>query len=288
MGHGHHAKASHRESFHEYRASYAAKKASSMDNIPEGEKPKEPEKVEEDPEKQAEAEACEKKEGEDVEDDTASEESEDDIAALITRPEGTFDIISWVLCLPIYASLWATIPRPENCFLATFGISLLWIAMYSLWLVYCVQMFGDAILGGGDAVNICLSFTLLAAGTSIPDLVSSRAVAMMGEGDMAVSSSIGSNIFDILVGLPIPWMIKIGIVNMAVDGLSGGAQNVRIKSPYIFLYVCLLLLMVGAVIISINCLNWQLNKCLGKIMAGLYVLFLCIVLPVELITELTA
>ena len=29
---------------------------------------------------------------------------------------------------------------------------------------------------------------------------------------MAVSSSVGSNIFDILVGLPIPWLLSTGIV----------------------------------------------------------------------------
>jgi Ca2+/Na+ antiporter len=42
-----------------------------------------------------------------------------------------------------------------------------------------------------------LGLTLLAAGTSVPDLLSSVIVAKRGEGDMAVSSSIGSNIFDV-------------------------------------------------------------------------------------------
>ena len=51
-----------------------------------------------------------------------------------------------------------------------------------------------------------MGYTILAAGTSVPDLLSSVIVARMGEGDMAVSSSIGSNIFDILVGLPLPWL----------------------------------------------------------------------------------
>lgn len=38
-------------------------------------------------------------------------------------------------------------------------------------------------------------------------MLSSVIVARMGEGaDMAVSGSIGSNIFDILVGLPILWI----------------------------------------------------------------------------------
>ena len=52
-----------------------------------------------------------------------------------------------------------------------------------------------------------MGLTILAAGTSIPDLITSVIVAKKGFGDMAVSSSVGSNIFDITVGLPVPWML---------------------------------------------------------------------------------
>jgi len=52
-----------------------------------------------------------------------------------------------------------------------------------------------------------MGITFIAAGTSIPDLITSVIVARQGHGDMAVSSSIGSNIFDILVGLPLPWIL---------------------------------------------------------------------------------
>jgi Ca2+/Na+ antiporter len=45
-----------------------------------------------------------------------------------------------------------------------------------------------------------LGLTIIAAGTSIPDLITSVIVAKKGFGDMAVSSSVGSNIFDITVG----------------------------------------------------------------------------------------
>lgn len=45
-----------------------------------------------------------------------------------------------------------------------------------------------------------MGLTMLAAGTSIPDLITSVIVARKGLGDMAVSSSVGSNIFDITVG----------------------------------------------------------------------------------------
>jgi Ca2+/Na+ antiporter len=45
-----------------------------------------------------------------------------------------------------------------------------------------------------------MGLTFLAAGTSIPDLITSVLVARKGLGDMAVSSSVGSNIFDVTVG----------------------------------------------------------------------------------------
>ena len=45
-----------------------------------------------------------------------------------------------------------------------------------------------------------MGLTFLAAGTSVPDLITSVLVAKQGKGDMAVSSSVGSNIFDVTVG----------------------------------------------------------------------------------------
>lgn len=236
-------------------------------------------------------EGDEKKEGGEEEPAEKAEESgseeTDDIEALVKLPDGSLvDKISWALCTPIYVPLYYLIPRPgPKWFLATFGIALLFIAGYSYFLVYCVQMFGYAILGGerSEGVNIVLSFTVLAAGTSIPDLVSSMAVARAGEGDMAVSSSIGSNIFDILVGLPLPWILKIAIVEGAINGNSD--YGIAIKSPYIAMYVFLLLFMVACVILSILMNKWYLNKVLGVMMSGLYVVFLGVVLPVELINK---
>jgi sodium/potassium/calcium exchanger 2 len=68
-------------------------------------------------------------------------------------------------------------------------------------MVWWATIFGD-VCGIPQAV---MGLTVLAAGTSVPDLMTSIIVARQGYGDMAVSSSIGSNIFDILIGLPIPW-----------------------------------------------------------------------------------
>lgn len=63
-------------------------------------------------------------------------------------------------------------------------------------MVWWATLVGETFYVGSEIMGL----TFLAAGTSIPDLITSVLVARKGFGDMAVSSSIGSNIFDVTVG----------------------------------------------------------------------------------------
>ena len=91
-------------------------------------------------------------------------------------------------------------------------------------------------------------------------------MAKQGFGDMAVSSSIGSNIFDVLVGLPVPWLAY-GIINDQTPGYVG------VMAPTLTVSLLVLLLMILAVITIINCNGWIMTKGLGYSMFVLYVLF---------------
>merc|ERR1719474_470259 len=87
----------------------------------------------------------------------------------------------------------------------------------------CAKYMVEWAIGLGNTAripNYIMGMTFLAAGTSIPDLLSSVIVARQGFGDMAVSSSVGSNIFDILVGLPTPWIFFILITGKRVRIMS--------------------------------------------------------------------
>ena len=55
--------------------------------------------------------------------------------------------------------------------------------------------------------------TVLAVGTSLPEIVSGVIITRKGKGEMAISNSIGSNIFDILVCLGLPWFISTVIID---------------------------------------------------------------------------
>lgn len=211
------------------------------------------------------------------------EEDDEEEEHILDIPEEGFDKFVWYVCCPIYFLLHYTTPEPVKApsyipfvkgFTATFFVSLLWIACFSYLLVWWTELLGEVI--GID--TIIMGFTLLAAGTSIPDAVSSVHFAAIGEGDMAISSSIGSNIFDILVGLPIPWMIKTGIVEPIKDG---ALSTVTICSPYITFHVLVLLFMVLAVVVSIHLQHWRLNRPLGLIMGLLYLVFLVLACTVE-------
>jgi Ca2+/Na+ antiporter len=140
-----------------------------------------------------------------------NEAEEETLLESLAPPEGAgaFGYAKWLFLLPLVASTTFTVPdvrrhgnqKGKACYFAFF-MSIVWIGIYSYFMVGWAELVGDFV---GIPAYI-MGLTFLAAGTSVPDLLSSVIVARMGEGDMAVSSSIGSNIFDILVGLPLPWI----------------------------------------------------------------------------------
>merc|ERR1740121_1864231 len=94
-------------------------------------------------------------------------------------------------------------------------------------------------------------------------MLTSMIVAREGHGDMAISSSIGSNIFDVTIGLPVPWMLFIAI----------RGKDVQIQNEGLEISVMLLLGMVGATIGCIMWHNWIMTKAMGFFLLVLYLVF---------------
>ena len=113
----------------------------------------------------------------------------------------------WVLSLPWYTMFTTTIPpchkeKWEKWYIVSFGTSIAWIGFISHFMVeWCARI--GCLLGIPPVV---MGTTVLAAGTSIPDALSSISVAKDGYADMAVANAVGSNVFDIWLGLGLPWL----------------------------------------------------------------------------------
>ncbi|XP_052416686.1 sodium/potassium/calcium exchanger 2-like isoform X2 [Carassius gibelio] len=205
--------------------------------------------------------------------DTGEEDDEEDQPLSLSWPETKRKRFTYLLILPIVLPLWITLPdvrkaRSKKFFPITFLGAICWIAGYSYLMVWWAHQVGETI---GITEEI-MGLTILAAGTSIPDLITSVIVARRGLGDMAVSSSVGSNIFDITVGLPLPWLLY-SIIN--------GMSPVQVSSNGLFCAIVLLFIMLLFVIISIAACKWKMSKLLGFIMFLLYMVFLVVSVLLE-------
>uniref|UniRef100_A0A3B4TZ67 Sodium/potassium/calcium exchanger 1 n=1 Tax=Seriola dumerili TaxID=41447 RepID=A0A3B4TZ67_SERDU len=202
--------------------------------------------------------------------DEEEEEEKKDKPLSLEWPDTRCKQAIYLFLLPIVFPLWLTVPdvrkrQSRKFFVVTFLGCILWIVVFSYLIVWWAYRIGETV---GISHQI---MTILAAEISIPDLITSVFVARKGQGDMAVSSCVGSNIFDITVGMPVPWLLYSSFHSSA---------PVAVSSNGLLLAVVLLFLMLLFVIIIASC-KWKMNKLLGFIMLLLYFLFLLLRVMVQ-------
>ncbi|KAM3612324.1 uncharacterized protein V6R79_006826 [Siganus canaliculatus] len=207
------------------------------------------------------------KEEEEDEEEREDEEEENSPFRPFNLPDGWCARFKWLLSWPISVLLHCTIPncsRPrwERWYLLTFLSSTLWIALFSYLMVWMVTIISYTL----GIPEVIMGITFLAAGTSVPDCMASLIVARQGMGDMAVSNSIGSNIFDVLLGLGFPWALRTLIVSYG--------SVVTINSKGLVYSVILLLASVTLTVLCVHLNCWRLDRRLGLCLILLYGIFL--------------
>ncbi|XP_071402712.1 sodium/potassium/calcium exchanger 4 isoform X2 [Centroberyx affinis] len=209
-----------------------------------------------------------------VPEDKPSEEEENITISPFHIPRGIGSKVKWLISWPLLLLLYFSIPncgkpRWEKYFMLSFLLSTVWIAVFSYLMVWMVTIIGYT-LGIPDVI---MGITFLAAGTSVPDCIASLIVARQGLGDMAVSNTIGSNVFDILVGLGVPWALQTMCVSYG--------SEVMINSRGLLYSVVLLLGSVALTVLGIHLNKWRLDVKLGIYVLILYAVFLCFSIMIE-------
>ncbi|KAG5853126.1 sodium/potassium/calcium exchanger 3 [Anguilla anguilla] len=207
----------------------------------------------------------------DMETENAQHEEEEDDDGYgpfrpLKMPEGRCKKVKWLVSWPLGFLLYCTVPncvlpRWHRWFMVTFMGSTLWIAIFSYLMVWMVTIISFTL----DIPDVIMGITFLAAGTSVPDCMASLIVARQGMGDMAVSNSIGSNIFDILLGLGFPWALRTLVVDYG--------SVVFINSRGLVYSVILLLASVTLTVLSVHLNHWKLDRRLGLCLIFLYSIF---------------
>ncbi|XP_028400193.1 sodium/potassium/calcium exchanger 1-like isoform X2 [Dendronephthya gigantea] len=191
-------------------------------------------------------------------------------------------IVDWILFIvsfPFLCMFTWTIPSCSEAhnrkyFLVSFLASIVWIAILSFGMVTLVGRVGCIL----NIDKFTMGLVVVAIGTSIPDALSSIIVARDGFGDMAVSNAIGSNVFDIDLGIGLPFVIKSLIDDLGpIRLLSDADQKLydndemtlvpHVKFGFILLIVLLICLGVfGAV-------KFRLSRTVGISFFLMYILF---------------
>uniref|UniRef100_A0A3B5AGX3 Solute carrier family 24 member 3 n=1 Tax=Stegastes partitus TaxID=144197 RepID=A0A3B5AGX3_9TELE len=207
----------------------------------------------------------ENEDNENNENDEEGEGEDDNGGPLVPfKVPGTTQV-KWLTMWPLSLLLFFTVPncgkrRWERWFMVSFFTATVWIAGLSYIMVWMVTVIGFT-LGIPDVI---MGITFLAAGTSVPDCMASVIVARQGMGDMAISNSIGSNVFDILVGLGLPWALQ----TLCID--YGSIVNILLLS-----------LLFSLQVLGVHLNKWTLDRRLGLACLIVYAIFLCFSILIE-------
>ncbi|KAK9869624.1 hypothetical protein WA026_003371 [Henosepilachna vigintioctopunctata] len=192
--------------------------------------------------------------------------------------QGKFTQMTWILTWPIHLVFLFTIPdcekpRFKKWFPLTFVMCIVWIGSLSYLVAWMITIIGDTLRIPDSVMGI----TFLAAGTSVPEAVSSVIVSKQGHGSMGISNSIGSNTFDILLCLGLPWFIKATFLPTIKDKHWVGINSAGIEYSAISLLSTLFLLYLT---FFLN--KFQLDKRVGNICLLMYAIFLILASLIEL------
>ena len=127
--------------------------------------------------------------------------------------------------------------------------------------------------------------TILAAGTSIPELITCFIlVKKRSEADMAICNSLGSNIFDILFCLSLPWLIK-SFVQLITEGSGFAtltASSIPIQSEALPFTTMTLFITTFILLFTMKYSQWQLGLQLAIVCSITYLAFVVVSTIMEL------
>ncbi|CAM9516662.1 unnamed protein product [Ectocarpus fasciculatus] len=191
---------------------------------------------------------------------------------LLAWPEGWMERFLFVFGLPFLVGLSLTVPdcsRPEyeKYYILTFVMSISWISIISSYMVALAT--GAACILGVSA--IVMGVLVLAVGTSVPDMIGSMIAAKNGEASMAIANAIGSNVFNILLGLGGPWLFS-----SLVSGEPTAVDSEGATTALIILF-CAVLMFVISLILS----RWNMNTKLAYSLLFTYVSYVVYTITAE-------
>ncbi|XP_012156283.1 sodium/potassium/calcium exchanger 3 isoform X2 [Ceratitis capitata] len=194
------------------------------------------------------------------------------------KDKSCFAQFTWIIIWPIHLLFRIAIPdckktKNNKIFPLTFIMCIVWIGSLSYVVAWMITIIGDTLKIPDSVMGI----TFLAAGTSVPEAVSSVIVAKRGHGSMGICNSIGSNTFDILLCLGVPWLIK-----AVFFPIQEGQNYVGINSAGLEYSAITLLSTLFLLYITFSFNKFKLDRKVGMACLVMYLVFMIFASLIEL------
>jgi len=184
--------------------------------------------------------------------------------ATFSAPKKKSDWILYILILPITICLFL-IPNPRKpgrgrWWYLTFCFSLFWIGIFTFFMVWWAEIIAEELKMG----SIMMGLTLVAVGAGAPDVYNSIEATKKGMGNMAITNSFGSSIFEATIGLPFPLFLATLIFLEAYD----------VEGRRMVMFCIFLLAMIFVVSGIVAYYKWKLIRSMAPVMFCFYVAFM--------------
>ena len=153
----------------------------------------------------------------------------------------------------------------SRAYLATFQC-LVWLVLGSYAMVASLERIAE-LLNVPDSV---VGVTVSAAGTSLPNYIASKIAAEKGLGNQAVSNAFGSNTFNILVGLGLPWTLYTSFA-------TGFEPYSDLRNDDIIESIVILAIVLLVFVVLMGMSDFVLYRWHGNLFVAMYVAYLGLV-----------
>lgn len=160
-------------------------------------------------------------------------------------------------------------PAWREWYILSFVMSLLWIGLLTHYMVVWVTAVGCFL----EVSAIFMGLVVLAIGTSVPDALGSMIAARSGEANMAIANAVGSNVFDVLIGLGFPWFLR-GVIKSEPMGVDRDGISLNV-----IILFCTAIMFVA--VLALN--DWSMNTKTGIFLFSVYIGYVIFVVIRELV-----
>ena len=161
--------------------------------------------------------------------------------------------------LLLHYSIWdVRIPEKRKMYPYAILVNIVFLALLAEAMIECVMRVGY-MMGANPTI---MGLTFAAVGTSLPNIWSAMLVARQGDGDTAVSCALGSNTFNIYIGLACPWLAWTLIYGKPYYGIQdSGIVVLLLILIWVILIYCIVIILHG----------WELRMWMAPVMNATYI-----------------